>query len=374
MVDIKAIRDIQPGEEILASYGDGYWDSLSLWWKRQNPYTCPNCDFRADTKMKLTSHLFYEKTKEENEENGYIHQCNHCVAKFKDKYALKKHVNTHTKEVEYKCNICPFKTYIQSSLYKHKQKHKGMKSKCYICGKLLQDSGDLRQHILNIHEKLRRFSCDIDDCNKTFQKIGGLNNHKRSFHQKLKPYKCNKCEKSYSLKTTLNTHIAAVHEKKTRYKCDREGCDYSSFYKTNIVDHINGVHKTEDRFSCNICDYKTNLKSHFTRHMKYHGEKNFQCDVCDFKGPTQYSLDHHKICHNEKSFVCSICPFKTSFERCLIRHIKRIHDREKRPYSCDICGHAAPLEKSIREHKRLKHSNNKKRNREDEVSDNQNSN
>jgi hypothetical protein len=366
MVEVKAIKDIQPGEEILASYGNGYWNSLNLWWKRENPYTCSECDFRANTKIRLASHLFYEKTKKENEENGYILNCNYCDAKFKDKYRLRNHINTHTQERKYKCNKCSFETYDPSRIYDHKQRHKGVKLKCYICGKLKENSQDLREHILLVHQKLRRYKCDIDGCNKTFQKFGGLKNHKIAFHENLRQYKCSQCKSTFNLKSTLDKHVQDIHEKKKRYKCYQDGCNYTSFYKNNVVSHMDSVHKTEDRFSCSICNYKTNLKRLLSNHMKHHGEKIFHCESCEFKGATKLSLDSHKKCHDEKSFICGVCPYKTNRELCLNKHIERIHDTTKRPVICDICGHATGLETSMVEHKRNKHGYSKKRSKPDE--------
>jgi uncharacterized Zn-finger protein len=62
----------------------------------------------------------------------------------------------------------------------------------------------------------RNFLCEI--CNNNFTTKGNLKNHILSIHKKIKPFKCDLCETSYTNKCRLVIHLRT----------------HVNFFKTNI--------------------------------------------------------------------------------------------------------------------------------------------
>jgi len=231
--EIKALRDIQPQEEILVSYGDDYWTSLQEWYERKNPFACPNCDFRTKTKYYLKEHL----KRERNVSKDY--ECDYCNKKYKKSSNLEKHMNIHTKEIIYKCDLCEYTTF-SNSIYQHKEHHHSDKIyKCFECGIKFRTSSNFKEHVNIIHKKKKPFNCD--QCASSFFRKGGLKAHIEFVHEKKKPFKCNQCDYACNLKQSLKTHIDAIHEKKKPFKCNQ--CNYACSQKINLKAHIQRRHE-----------------------------------------------------------------------------------------------------------------------------------
>ena len=76
---------------------------------------------------------------------------------------------------------------------------------------------------------------------------------------KKKLYGCDICGFRSSLKTNLKQHILSVHEGMRRYKC--ELCDYKCHKKYNLDQHIASVHDKNKNFQCENCDYSSSNKA-----------------------------------------------------------------------------------------------------------------
>lgn len=175
--EIKALRDIQPGEEILVSYGDKYWRSLQEWYERKNPLLCPNCDYRTNKQYILNKHIYVES----NTEN--YHNCTYCDKKYKQRHDLVKHLNTHTKTILYKCNKCEYESFSINAFNDHKNtQHSGVKLKCLECGLVVKYSRDLKDHIMVVHEHKEPYKCA--PCNFNFGSGRALKQHMKNIHKK----------------------------------------------------------------------------------------------------------------------------------------------------------------------------------------------
>lgn len=200
ITSIVALRNIEMGEEILASYGDGYWKSLKEWHERKNPYKCDECDYRTFEPGILVQHCkkqheFMEKVK-----------CEYCVRVFRDKYDLKHHMNGfHTKEKLYECEHCPFTTYVYKTFHSHCEKnHKKRTYKCFYCGNTYKSKHALSQHVDSIHEKTNNFKCKQCDYATAFRTF--LKDHIAVVHSDENPYVCKICDKEFTAKMNLQKH------------------------------------------------------------------------------------------------------------------------------------------------------------------------
>ena len=231
MTEIYAIRDIEAGEEILASYGDGYWKSLNIWYKKKNPYKCPNCDYRTDNKYYLRAHLLREKASYD------LYQCDYCDNTFKTKSRLKQHTNIHIHEVIYECdyNNCNYETLTRASLVAHKLIHNNKRWKCLECGIFTSSSGDLNYHIRVVHRKEKPFKCE--QCKRDYPTLAILKQHKLAVHDKIRPYVCHydNCDFKTARKEYLKEHARRKHSKGRSQFCDI--CGHASFSANAIRAH-----------------------------------------------------------------------------------------------------------------------------------------
>lgn len=242
--DIYAIKTIQPGEELLISYGDDYWDDLKLWWERQNPHTCPNCDYRTHSRDNLRGHIRREGIVDKKFE------CDYCEQSFKYKQDFNEHVNLHTADIVYKCDDdnCNYITLSASGFSAHKiSKHSDVRWKCFYCDMVFTgQSSQLKSHILRNHTKIsgkngrdELFDCDICDYRST--SMSRINNHVREVHDGEQNYKCDVCDKTFFAYRVLRGHVKLMHDPNKRpFACDM--CSYSTFTEITLSRHRRREH------------------------------------------------------------------------------------------------------------------------------------
>ncbi|XP_063862215.1 uncharacterized protein LOC135101864 isoform X1 [Scylla paramamosain] len=105
------------------------------------------------------------------------------------------------------------------------------------------------------------------------------------------PFRCDKCDKTYSVRSSLNSH-RVTHNAEKMYKCDE--CDRAFHYSTPLMIHKR-THSDERPYHCQTClaSFKsmTNLRCHQRQHS---GERPIICPDCS-RGFRDYtSLKRHR--------------------------------------------------------------------------------
>ncbi|RXG63552.1 Zinc finger protein [Armadillidium vulgare] len=140
--------------------------------------------------------------------------CTICGMKVK---YMSSHMNSHTKDVVYKCQDCDAKYSNKSSLIFHRKRihlgDLGKKFSCEDCSKKFISKDRLEVHVSRVHHGERNYKCNF--CDKTYKNRVSLTYHVRK-HTGYKPHECTFCHKSFEIPTSLKQHVEKDH--KAMYK------------------------------------------------------------------------------------------------------------------------------------------------------------
>ena len=321
--DVHAIRDIAPGEEILISYGDGYWEMFQIWYENNNPFECPHCDYRTDTSKKRNSHKY--RVHEDDSPTLEL-ECSYCDRVFTAENSRDIHVNSeHTQKTLLTCSqkSCKYTTYSPYSLRAHKRKvHLQHHYKCFQCDINFTSKNALDGHLSALHSD-KTYPCT--QCNLVFKYTTGLSKHIKIIHKGIRSHRCDICNNTFTAKANLESHIIAVHKKEKPHKCQQCSESFSIIY--NLVRHVKSVHDKIRDHACDQCDKMFSTSSDLHRHMERHKEElDYVCNICDKSFKTKASLTRHIDVHNdERKHKCSICDWSFKEIGNLRRHERNIH-------------------------------------------------
>lgn len=297
---------------------------------------CDRCDFTTIEECKLESHKCNQEI---------LSKCKFCSYEAADKQDFTKHMRTHEQNILYKCPRCTFVTRFPETLNQHERNHllvqtmknsrqpvssspQKPKYRCRECPYIANTAEDLVQHEKDRHFKIKKRSCMfckfqtqiIEDLRQhieqehkvkvndaAIQDRGGRYwNHKgqqRNTHQKLQPenvFKCSSCNCTFLEKCKLDAH--------------KKFCR-----KTHVISPL----------VCKICNYKTNVKKDFGKHMETH-LKSYKCPYCYYTTVLKQNFDLHVLHHNT-TYRCDHCPFTTHSKPAMIPHLQS-HIREKQAF------------------------------------------
>ena len=121
-------------------------------------------------------------------------KCKICEKAFTDRYDLKVHIHTHTRQRLFKCDECEKVFTLSHYLRIHEHIHSEERPfKCDECPKAFRQSQNLKKH-KGIHTGERPFKCD--ECPKAFRQSQNLKKHK-GIHTGERPFKCDECPKAF---------------------------------------------------------------------------------------------------------------------------------------------------------------------------------
>ena len=195
------------------------------------PETCGICGHISKNRNSHQYHTsFIHGEKKEKEIVQSI--CNVC-GKAVMSHRMKHHmISEHEiRELKYKCQLCE-KLFVDSQAVRsHKHVVHKEKSACPHCGIIVSQ---LKKHIMTVHTQDAEKKYKCQDCGKGFIEIGALKQHQMNMHLKLRPYSCRYgCDISYNDTSNRNSHEKKKHgqlfttekEKRLREKIEFLGLD-----------------------------------------------------------------------------------------------------------------------------------------------------
>jgi len=143
------------------------------------------------------------------------------------------------------------------------------------CGAHFGDSYTFARHQREVHQRVRKHQCTIDNCGETFTKTSGLRRHIHRHHGEgaWKPptgdrYCCGQCYASFATTYGVARHEREVHQGVRKHQCTTCG---ESFTKTSgLVRHIRRHHTSERPFCCTGigCDRRFTTKEELLEHER----------------------------------------------------------------------------------------------------------
>ncbi|KAL4234513.1 Heteroproteinous nuclear ribonucleoprotein A0 [Mactra antiquata] len=352
-------------------------------------------------------------------------QCDKCTKTFMQEQHLMMHyTRVHCNDIEskptsYDCDICT-KSYDKASkLSLHKKMKHNINTpsqerssssvcKCEVCGWKFKSSADLKQHMLDEHNKIKTEPPSCDICHLNFITKKSLDIHMRR-HTGEKPYKCCLCSNTFISKFRLECHMKRFHlrqwQKKVKckvclalFKDEKTMTKHREIHKKQTaqvekvvkpsVDKVEkqSVEKVDRRslepHKCSICGksfrWTRTLNAHFATHkkdkekVKEVGMKDdidtFICGICDKVFPDKESIKNHMTTHKKSAttaevHTCKICDKSFSKASGLRLHETMAHKEGEKDfpttpktpatpnlYKCGVCDKAFTKKSGLRMH------------------------
>ncbi|KAG9449066.1 hypothetical protein H6P81_009031 [Aristolochia fimbriata] len=221
---------------------------------------------------------------------------------------------------------------------------------CEDCGASFRKPAHLKQHMQG-HSFERPFSCNVDDCRKSYRRKDHLTRHMLSHEGKLFVCPMENCSSRFAFQGNMTRHVKELHdgepvERQKQQICQETGCGKVFKFASQLKRHADSHVKLD--FTEAICS-EPNCKQYFSNEecLRAHIQschRHVECDVCGAR-QLKKNLRRHLLSHEGKvssvserircSYSGCCCTFSTVSN--LNQHIKAIH-LEHRPFACRFSG------------------------------------
>ena len=171
-------------------------------------------------------------------------------------------------------------------------------------------------------------------------------------------FSCRHCNRVLTTQGNIRRHILRIHERQNlikRPKC--VFCNVAKFTPSELYQHLSIIHTKEKPYFCCICSEEFSNKRNRNCHEKTHDsnrKKQFQCELCRKQFHRMHALQYHIRLHTlEKAEVCKICGESFQQSHQLKHHIQLRHENTR--HSCLECPKSFTTASNLRQHVKAVH-------------------
>ncbi|MBW0519348.1 hypothetical protein O181_059063 [Austropuccinia psidii MF-1] len=142
-----------------------------------------------------------------NRNDNFTHQTSNTRKSFNQRQKLMRHLQTHTGDRPFECEICQKRFGEMATLVQHRRTHTNEKPyKCLEpgCGKSFALQSALTIH-KRTHSGLKPFECPVKGCGSSFSESSNLSKHMK-IHEGIKRFECERCGRRFSRSDQLARH------------------------------------------------------------------------------------------------------------------------------------------------------------------------
>nr|CAI5835589.1 unnamed protein product [Callosobruchus analis] len=311
--------------------------------------TCIYCNKTFIRKDSLEDHIVKRHPDFIASVSRKVHECTECTFKTISNSQFRRHMVTHSDNVQFKCIHCNKTFASKQALDGHIiRRHPGFIAsvsrkihECTKCTYKTVSTSHLKEHIFAKHPDIavnREISRCIY-CHKTFVRKEALDDHVVKRHPDFiasvsrKVHECTKCTFKTISSNNLKEHILAKHPDIAGHRVTSTCiyCNKTFVRKETLDDHIVRTHPdfiasvSRKVHECTRCTYKTvrtsNLKEHImANHPDIAGNRTTKrCIYCNKTFLRKQTLDDHMLkAHpdflasvGKKVHECTKCTYKT---------------------------------------------------------------
>ncbi|RZC37115.1 zinc finger protein 2 -like [Asbolus verrucosus] len=248
--------------------------------------------------------------------------CKICNKTYDKQYEL-VHMNSHSSNNGFNCEVCNRKFFTKTNLEMHMKAHSNNKKfTCSYCKKPFVTYDALNEHLLNQCQK-RPYACQF--CGRRFARPHEKVKHER-IHTGEKPHVCDICGKAFRVSYCLTLHLR-THSGTRPYQCKHCGKRFKSH---SVYNHHLLTHSDVRAYKCPYCPkaFKTSvqLAGHKNSHIK-----PFTCTECNRPFASLYAVRAHMETHkrdNNLKYECWMCGALYSRAFALRDHLKQQHHQD----------------------------------------------
>ncbi|XP_041988390.1 zinc finger protein 664-like isoform X2 [Aricia agestis] len=282
---------------------------------------------KGDQIIKVAPSPILQDTTKKEVENT----CGLCDLCFNNKVELRDHLNKHSENNLFKCEICGYNGPDAAKMISHRFTHISQHVWCHICNRRMKSAKMLEYHYRSVHLQ-KPGQCPY--CGRDCKNYHSWRKHDR-LHTVKKMFVCDLCDRRFLYKNQIVAHMID-HSDVREYIC--EACGKGFKRPATLRMHMESVHKPNKPVTCDHCNRRFKNENKLSLHLKrLHDEKPYQCPICLKRYRLECYLRYHMFWHTgEKPHVCEICGLKYKQRAHLNVHMRK-HTGE-RPHKCNICG------------------------------------
>ncbi|XP_055610798.1 zinc finger protein 667-like [Uranotaenia lowii] len=324
---------------------------------KNSHFTCDICYKRFKNNSK-NSHLRTHQQRVRNEESTTCQICRKVFARPRNLVIHQAHYHGMTNELwakknyeqwPHRCDKCSFHFRVKELIWYHKceysdsatatEKHESIESyqsdldfECKKCKMRFK-----QRHLLVKHDTRCLEKEQLDDGNE-------------KSNQTTKGEQCTECSKTFRLKSKLENHIMRVHSQDRKFSCTK--CDKKFYEKRrSLEDHFAAKHLGKARYECEYCGKQCFSYYEYINHRKRAHAKKLAAFVAKNGGKQPpinelFSMDGCSVI----STTCEICGRKFFNGAKLESHLRTVHLRERKQFSCNQCDQAFGDKRYLEDH------------------------